>query len=147
MSRCRTGLLAIVWLAACGGPKSVAVPPDMSVAPDDQLSELVTEALQGDAREERLDSLYASDALIIADGEARYGTPRYAGIGGRGSVAITATRLEVRGGIAWAQAEYRWVSAAGDSAREGRVTLILSPNEKGAWRIRHAHSSAPPPGL
>ncbi len=117
------------------------------MAPDDRLSELVAEVLQADAREERLDSLYAADALIVADGEVRHGVPRYAGISGRGSVAVTATRLEVRSGFAWAQAEYRWISAAGDSAREGRVTLVLSPNEKGAWRIRHAHSSAPPAGL
>ena len=133
-------------LAACGGPKPVTVGPQVTVAPDDRLSEVVSEALQADARQEPLDTLYAADALVIADGEVRYGTPRYAGVGGLGSVAVTATRLEVRGSMAWAQAEYRWVSAAGDSAREGRVTLILTPNEKGAWRIRHAHSSAPPPG-
>jgi ketosteroid isomerase-like protein len=143
----RAGLLAVVGLAACGGSTSIAIPADLSVAPDDRLSELIAAVLQADAREERLDSMYIPDALIVADGEVRYGIPRFAGIGGRGSVAVTATRLEVRGGIAWAQAEYRWVSAAGDSAREARVTLVLSPNEKGAWRIRHAHSSAPPPGL
>jgi ketosteroid isomerase-like protein len=140
-------LPAVAILAACGGGSpSVAVPPQISVAPDDRLSEVVSDVLQADARMDPLDSLYAADALVIANGEVRYGTPRYAGIGGPGSVAVTATRLEVRGSMAWAQAEYRWVAAAGDSAREGRVTLVLTPDEKGAWRIRHAHSSAPPPG-
>ncbi|HKP29814.1 MAG TPA: nuclear transport factor 2 family protein [Gemmatimonadales bacterium] len=139
--------LAALLLAACGGPPTVAIPASTTIAPDDRLSEVVAEVLQADARLEPMDSLYAPDALVIADGEVRYGTPRFAGIGGRGSVAVTATRLEVRGTMAWVQAEYRWVAAAGDSAREGRVTLILTPNEKGAWRIRHAHSSAPPPGL
>ena len=139
-------VLAVGFLAACGGQPTVAIPPSTAVAPDDRLSEVVSEVLQADARLEPLDTVYASDALVIADGEVRYGPPRYAGIGGRGSVAVTATRLEVRGTMAWAQAEYRWLAAAGDSAREGRVTLILTPNEKGAWRIRHAHSSAPPPG-
>jgi ketosteroid isomerase-like protein len=137
----------LLLFAACGGAKPSLIPQDISITPDDRLSDLVTVALQADAREETLDSLYTPDALVIADGEVRYGTPRYAGIGGRGSVAVTATRLEVQGNLAWVQAEYRWVAAAGDSAREGRVTLILSPNEKGAWRIRHAHSSAPPPGI
>jgi ketosteroid isomerase-like protein len=141
----RAGILAL--LLGCGGPKTASLPPDVTVVPDDRLSEVVAEVLQADARQDPLDSIYTPDALIVADGEVRYGTPRYAGIGGRGSVAVTATRFEVRGAIAWAQAEYRWVSAARDSAREGRVTLILIPNEKGAWRIRHAHSSAPPPGL
>ena len=136
--------LAAILLAACGGQATVAIPPSTTVVPDDRLSEVVSEALQADARLEPLDSLYAADALVIADGEVRYGIPRFAGIGGRGSVAVTATRLEVRGTMAWVQAEYRWVAAAGDSAREARVTLILTPNEKGAWRIRHAHSSSPP---
>lgn len=146
--RLRTILGAGLCLAAaCGGAKPALIPQDTSVVPDDRLVDLVTVALQADGREETLDSLYATDALVIADGEVRYGTPRYAGISGRGSVAVTSTRLEVRGSMAWVQAEYRWVAAAGDSAREGRVTLILSPNEKGAWRIRHAHSSAPPPGI
>jgi ketosteroid isomerase-like protein len=141
----RVGILAL--LLGCAGPKAASLPPDVTVVPDDRLSEVVAEVLQADARQDPLDSMYTPDALIIADGEVRYGVPRYAGIAGPGSVAVTATRFEVRGAIAWAQAEYRWVSAARDSARQGRVTIILTPNEKGAWRIRHAHSSAPPPGL
>lgn len=140
-------LLAAGVLAACGGSPTVAVPPAVTVAPDDGLSELVSDVLQADARLEQLDSMYTADALVIANGEVRYGAPRFAGIGGRGSVAVTATRLEVRGAMAWAQAEYRWIAAAGDSASEGRVTLVLTPDGKGAWQIRHAHSSAPPPGL
>jgi ketosteroid isomerase-like protein len=140
-------LIAALLLGACGGgPPAVVIPPETSMAPDDRLSEVVSDVLQADARLDPLDSLYAADALVIADGEVRYGPPRFAGIDGRGSVAVTATRIEVRGSMAWAQAEYRWVAAAGDSAREGRVTLVLTPNEKGAWRIRHAHSSSPPPG-
>ena len=38
----------------------------------------------------------------------------------------------------YTQAEYRWIAAAGDSASEGRVTLVLTPDGKGAWQIRHA---------
>lgn len=143
------GLVPVALLlgVACGGARAPMLPVDTPVATDDRLSDLVTVALQADAREDPADSLYTSDALVIADGEVRYGTPRYAGVEGPGTVAVTATRLEVRGSLAWVQAEYRWVSSAGDRAREGRVTLVLSPDAKGAWRIRHAHSSAPPPGL
>jgi ketosteroid isomerase-like protein len=137
--------LAATLVAACGGSPTVAIPAQVAVAPDDRLTEIVAEALQADARLEPFDSMYTPDAMVVADGEVRYGPPRFAGISGPGSVAVTATRLEVRGPMAWAQAEYRWVAAARDSAREGRVTFILVPNEKGAWRIRHAHSSAPPP--
>ncbi len=138
---------ALALMAACGGSRPANVPEQISAAPDDRLSEIVSEVLQADAREESADSLYASDALVVADGEVRYGPPRYAGVAGRGTVAVTASRIEMRESLVWAHAEYRWVSASGDSAREGRVTLVLSPNEKGAWRIRHAHSSAPPPAL
>jgi hypothetical protein len=100
-------------MAACGGQATVSIPPSTNVVPDDRLSEVVSEVLQADARLEPLDSLYAPDALVIVDGEVRYGIPRFAGIGGRGSVAVTATRLEVRGTMAWVQAEYRWVRRGG----------------------------------
>jgi len=140
-------LAATIFLStACGGTPAL-IPQDTSIQPDDRVVDLVSVALQADAREETADSLYVKDAVVIADGEIRHGSPRYAGIGGRGTVAVTSTRLEVRGSMAWVQAEYRWVAAAGDSAREALVTLILTPDEKGAWRIRHAHSSAPPPGI
>jgi len=126
---------------ACGGGSGTAVP--MPIASDDRLSEIIAAALDSDARAESADTLYASDAVIVADGENRFAPPRYASIGSGGAVAITTSRLEVRGMVAWAQVEYRWMSTRESSVREGHVTFVLAPDERGAWRIRHAHSSSP----
>lgn len=130
------------FLLGCGGSSQLVLPA-AGATPDDRLSEVVTAALEADARLESPDTLYAVDAEIIADGMARTGAPRYAGIGTGGSVAVTSSRLEVRGTVAWARLEYRWVPGNQGVVREGRATFVLSPNEKGAWLIRHAHSSSP----
>jgi hypothetical protein len=118
----------------------------MAAAPvvsDDRLTEIIGAALEADARHEPADSLYAPGAVIVADGETRYEPPRYAGIGSGGAVAVTSSRLEVRGSVAWGQVEYRWLSNREAVAREARATFVLIPNDKGAWQIRHAHSSSP----
>lgn len=120
--------------------------PVAPVAADDRLSDLVAAALDADARLEPADSLYTDDALIVADGQPRQGPPRFAGVGTGGTVAVTSSRLEVRGATAWVHVEYRWLSAREGTAKEGRATLVFTPDDKGAWRIRHAHSSSPPSG-
>jgi hypothetical protein len=138
-----TGLLLLLSLG-CGG--SASPPPSPApVASDDRLSEIIAAALEADARMDPADSLYTPEAAIVADGTDRGLLPRYAGIGPGGAVAVTASRTEVRGGLAWAQVEYRWVATREGIAREGRVTFVLVPDERGAWRIRHAHSSTARP--
>ncbi len=134
------GLALGLGLAACraaapGGGIPLAMP-------DDRLSDLVAAALEADTRLDVPDSLYASNATIIANGRPRVAPPRFAAIGVGGSVAVTSTRFEVRSGVAWAFVEYRYVSAGAESVRAGSATVVLI-TEGGAWRIRHAHSSMP----
>ncbi len=134
------GLALGLGLAAC---RSAAPLGGIPVAvPDDRLSDLVAAALEADTRLDVPDSLYASNATIIANGRPRVAPPRYAAIGVGGSVAVTSTRFEVRSGVAWAFVEYRYLSAGAESVREGTATVVLI-TEGGAWRIRHAHSSMP----
>jgi hypothetical protein len=136
-------VLLCCLLGACG-PAAAPAPLPIALDPgDDQLSGIVAAALEADARLETADSLYTADATIIADGLARFTPPRFAGIGPGGEVAVTSSRLEVRGGFAWAHVEYRWISTTAGRASAGRVTLVLVPSAGGAWRIHHAHSSSP----
>ena len=131
-------------LLGCGGSAPPALPP-APVASDDRVNEIIAAALEADARMDAADTLYTPEAAIVANGSDRGTLPRYAGVQPGGAIAVTASRLEVRGGVAWAQVEYRWVATREGIAREGRVTFVLVPDERGAWRIRHAHSSTARP--
>lgn len=144
---CRAGVLVVLAAtAACGGSRApVQTGTLLPSASDDQALEVVTAALEADARLDPADSLYDREALVVANGELRYAPPRYAAVGDSGAVAIASSRVEVRSGVAWAQIEYRWISTAAGLARDGRATFVLTPDDKGAWRIRHAHSSSAEP--
>ena len=132
----------IILTTSCAGgglPEFRALPV---AVPDQELPELVHAALQADAFLEIPDSLYTEGATVVTNGVERFAPPRFAGVGLGGSVAVTATRFEVRSGVAWAYVEYRWMSEGGTAVREGRATIVLVATN-GAWRIRHAHSSSP----
>jgi hypothetical protein len=133
-------LAIILFFLGCGGQAPAPTLPG-PVASDDRLNEVIAAALEADARFDAADSLYLPEASVVANGVERIQLPRFAGVGEGGAVAVTASRLEVRGGVAWAQVEYRWVSTRDAIAREGQVTFVLVPDGQGAWRIRHAHSS------
>jgi len=142
--------LVAAWVlsAGCGGARTPApgAQEPLKVVPlDDRVLEVIAAALESDARLESADSLYDREAVLVANGEVRYAPPRYAGVGQAGAIAIASSRMEMRGGLAWAQIEYRWMSTAAGVAREGRATFIMVPNDNGAWRIRHAHSSSAEP--
>lgn len=147
----RSGTLASLCLAAaCGGairPAAPAVGLLLEQPADESMVALITAAMVADARLEPAAPLYADDAVTIANGELRPLPPRYAGLAPAGEVAIVSTRIEVRERTAWAVVEYRWVSTAEGTAREGVASFVLIPAEAGGvgWRIRHAHSSSPPP--
>lgn len=106
---------------------------------------LVGAALAADARLEPATPLYAEGATAIANGEVRHFPPRYAGLAPGGEVGVTSSRVEVREGVAWALVEYRWLSTAEGTAREGVASFVLVPAGGGGvgWRILHAHSSSP----
>jgi hypothetical protein len=108
----------------------------------DSLSDIITAALRADARDELADSLYAEGALIVANGEHRASTPRYAGIGIGGEVNVASSRIDVSGGFAWGYVEYHWLRTRDNRAEEGRATILLAPTPEGHhWRIVHTHSS------
>jgi len=90
----------------------------------------------------QVDTLYAVNAEIIANGHRRNGSPRFAGVGDRGRVVVGSTRVDVMGEFAWASVRYQWFSADENLITEGQATLVLlrQPGTS-SWRIVHAHSS------
>jgi len=151
MARSPLAAGALAMLVACAGaPRPGAEPPPMVMEQpeDESLGDLINAALAADARLELANPLYAEGAITVANGERRQMPPRYAGLAPGGVVAVTSSRIEVRQGVAWAYVEYRWVSTAEGSAREGLASFVLVPAAAGGagWRILHAHSSAAPAG-
>jgi hypothetical protein len=107
-----------------------------------EINRIIEEAFQADSRSDPADSLYAPHAVIIADGTVRRATPRFAGVGPSGEVAITSTQLEIRGTAAWGDVEYRWVSDRNNQVRVGRASFVLTPARgRTGWWVAHVHSS------
>ena len=132
---------ALLVGAACAGQPAARGPvPDPSVA--DRLAILATEALESDGGTAQSDTLFATDAEIIADGHRRSGSPRFAGVGERGRVVVGSTRVDLVGDFAWAMLRYQWLSADENLINEGQATLVLM-RQPGtlSWRVVHAHSS------
>jgi hypothetical protein len=108
--------------------------------PDD-VQALVRLAITLDAAADRAaDTLYAPDAVVVANARARLAAPRLAGVslGGRNTVA--ATTVTVEGRFAWVMVDYRWVDVARRLAEAGRATFICERGQHG-WKIVHVHSS------
>lgn len=142
-------LLAAIVLTACvsrpvtqrGG---MPLPPSPSaVGTSGEVQALVRQALTLDAAADRAaDSLYAPDAVVIANARARLAAPRFAGIGYGGRVTVLAATVTVAGRFAWVMVDYRWINAQQRLAEAGRATFVCEQREGGAgWRIVHAHSS------
>jgi hypothetical protein len=107
--------------------------------------DVVTGALTADAAQINADSLYIIGAMVIADGRNRLGAPRFAGVRAGGRMTVTGSALELTPYLAWASVDYRWVGPDGRATAVGRATFVLE-RLGGAWRIKHAHSSAVGPG-
>lgn len=139
------GSLSLLLLAGACGP--APAPPAPVLSPgvvEEPVTAVITAALDADRRMATADSLWDSDATVIANGELRYAPPRFAGIAPGGEVAITSSRLEVRQSLVWVYLEYRWLSVKDGLARDGKATVLLTPRSGGAgWRIVHLHSSTP----
>jgi hypothetical protein len=119
--------------------------PLLDVPADDRAFQVVAAALVADAALSPADTLYEHDAVVVADGRVRRDPPYYAAIGTEvergGAVAITASRIELRAGLAIVHVAYRWVATQAAVVREGVATFVIGPDAQGRWRIRHAHSS------
>jgi hypothetical protein len=135
--------LGLLLSGCVSAPPPAAPAPQVALASaDDRVADVITAALEADARFATADSLYQPDVEVVANGERRFAPPRYAGVEPGGAVAVSSTRVEFRGGLAWSLVEYRWMSTAAGRAVEARATFILVPDGAGVWRIRHAHSSS-----
>lgn len=107
----------------------------------DLIQTIARRALTLDAAGDRAaDTLYAPEALVVANARVRFAAPRYAGIGYGGSVTIAAATVTLGGRFAWVMVDYRWVNLKENQAEAGRATLVCQEQPKG-WKIIHAHSS------
>lgn len=86
------------------------------------------------------DTLYAPEALVVANGRVRLATPRFAGVGYGGRVTVAAAAVTLEGRFAWVLVDYRWANAERGQAEAGRATFICEQKAAG-WRIVHVHSS------
>lgn len=137
--------IAVALASACAsaaGTSSLVLSPSSVEEP---VTAVITAALDADLRMAPADTLWTSDATVVANGALRYSAPRFAGLEPGGEVAVTSSRLEVRQSLVWVYLEYRWLSMREGTAREGRATVLLTPRpDGGGWRIVHAHSSVAP---
>lgn len=135
---------ALPWvlLLGCAGKPAPESRPATEEAGEIEVGQTMEEALEADGQSTAADSLYAPYATVIADGRLRRAPPRYAGVAGEGEVAITNTQLQLRGGVAWGTADYRWVSERANVAMSGRASFVLVPAQgRSGWWIVQAHSS------
>jgi len=143
--RGRVLLLAAVVGACVSRPVTprTAVPTAADL-PDD-VQALVRLALTLDAAADRTaDTLYAADALVVANARTRLAAPRFAGVGLGGRITVAAATVTVDGRFAWVIVDYRWVDVARSLAEAGRATFICQRGQRG-WKIVHVHSSQPLP--
>ncbi len=145
--RALAGALVAAALASCAGP---AAPPPAPVAASvaatsRQAEALARAALTLDAAGDgSADTLYASDALVVANARIRVAAPRFAGVVPGGRVTIAASTVTLQGRFAWVMMDYRWFNLERRLAEVGRATVICEQRPAG-WRIVHAHSSQPLP--
>ena len=86
------------------------------------------------------DSLYASDAVVVANARVRPAAPRLAGVGAGGEITVLGATVTLAGRFAWVLMDYRWTNAQQRQAEAGRATFVFEQRERG-WKIVHLHSS------
>src|SRR3989475_6449291 len=90
----RAASLAVTLLAACvTHTRRVGVPSAQPVAAGlpDQMQAIARQALTLDAAGDRAaDTLYAPDALVVANARVRFAAPRFAGVGDGGQIPLPA---------------------------------------------------------
>src|SRR5204862_6476968 len=97
----RVLLLAATLGAACVTRSRRLAPSGATAAvgTPDMVQEMARQAVLLDAKGDRAaDTLYAPDALVVANARVRLGTPRFSGVGlgGRASVAAAAVPRDCR---------------------------------------------------
>jgi len=138
--------LAVAVLAACvTHTRRVGAPPPntqpVAAGLPDQMQAIARQALALDAAADRAaDTLYAPDALVVANARVRLAAPRFAGVGYGGRITVAAATVTLEGRFAWVMVDYRWTSSQQNVAEAGRATFICEEKPKG-WKIVHVHSS------
>ena len=99
---------------------------------------MARQALLLDAKGDRAaDTLYAPEALVVANARVRLATPRFAGIGYGGRVTVAAAQVTLEGRFAWVLVDYRWINSERNQAEAGRAqgledrTRALQPTDAG----------------
>src|SRR2546430_4876558 len=135
-------LLAATLGAACvPGPGRLAPGGTATAAGMPDAIQEMAQAVLLDAKGDRAaDTLYASEALVVANARVRLGTPRFAGVGLGGRATVAAAAVTLEGRFAWVLVDYRWANAERNQAEAGRATFVCEQKPKG-WRIVHLHSS------
>ena len=129
-----------VW-AACGPSKPRSDVGITVAGTTAHVDALIRAALQLDAGSSRAaDTLYASDAIVVANGRQRFAHPRFAGISYGGRITLGSSSVTVEGRWAWAVVDYRWIGLEPNQIESGRVTVVCR-HDRAGWRIVHAHSS------
>ena len=140
---CRALLFGTALIGACVTRTRRLAPAGDGAAlgTPDLIQEIARQALTLDAAGGRaVDTLYAPEALLVANGRVRLATPRFAGIGYGGRVTVAAASVTLEGRFAWVVVDYRWLNAQRGQAEAGRATFICE-QKPGGWRIVHVHSS------
>jgi hypothetical protein len=128
----------VVLAAACARPRATIPAASGTTG---QVEDIVRLALTLDAARDRAaDSLYAPEAIVVANARVRLSPPRFAVMGSAGRVTIAAATVTLHGTFAWAMVDYRWINPTQRQADAGRATFVLE-ERLGRWRIIHAHSS------
>ena len=100
----RALLLAATLGAACVTRTRRLAPSGATAAvgTPDMVQEMARQAVLLDAKGDRAaDTLYAPDALVVANARVRLGTPRFAGVGLGGRATVAAAAVTLEGRFAW----------------------------------------------
>jgi ketosteroid isomerase-like protein len=135
-------LLAGALLGSAACVSRTVTPRGTDAAPTPEALQAIARlAVSLDARNDRgADTLYAPDAVVVANARARLAAPRLAGVGNGGQVTVTAATVTLEGRFAWVMLDYRWTNAEQRLAEAGRATFVFERREPG-WKIVHVHSS------
>ena len=136
-------VLAAALLAGCVTRTQRLTPKGSTEAfgTSELVQEIARQALVLDAAGQRAaDTLYAPDALVVANARVRLGAPRFAGVGYGGRVTVATAIATLEGRFAYVLVDYRWVNTQRNQAEAGRATFLCEQKPSG-WRIVHVHSS------
>jgi hypothetical protein len=135
--------LALAALAGCVTRTQHVAPAAGAVAlgTPELIQNMARQALLLDAAGDRAaDTLYAPEALVVANARTRFAAPRFAGVGYGGRVTVAAAAVTLEGRFAWVMVDYRWSNSERNQAEAGRATFVCEEKPRG-WKIVHVHSS------